>query len=455
MELHPHFMLAEEFARNGNFTRAIDLYEEIRREATTDGERYDLCRADLALGYLKGRRGLLAEAIDHLGECLRIVGSFGAGNLAGCAWLVVGTLHMHVDDPQGAIGSFERAIEEFRNSDDIAHEAEARLMVAQAQSSLGALPFTSMFQALILFEELDAEERMAEILSEIGSLYQRAGDYSLALEYQQMALERARQARSRPLTSLALLHLGDLYRHDGSLQQAIDALMEGIQLVERSEEIELSCQLHELAAIVYEEAEMQEKALEHYRAFSALRDEKLRRRREQGVIDFRAALEREQALAERERVEREVRELRDKLTEKSREATELGLQLMQKSELLSDVKQGLKGLVETAQSRVKTITNSLMERLTAQENSDDSWQMFEQQFDEANREFMRRLVQLFPSLTPMEIKICTLTKLDLPTKDIAQLLFVSVRNVENHRYRLRKKLGLSSRQNLTAFLLEL
>jgi DNA-binding CsgD family transcriptional regulator len=42
--------------------------------------------------------------------------------------------------------------------------------------------------------------------------------------------------------------------------------------------------------------------------------------------------------------------------------------------------------------------------------------------------------------------------MDLPTKEIAPLLHISVRGVENKRYRLRKKLGLESSANLNQYL---
>lgn len=41
----------------------------------------------------------------------------------------------------------------------------------------------------------------------------------------------------------------------------------------------------------------------------------------------------------------------------------------------------------------------------------------------------------------------------MDTKDIASLMNLSIRAVENNRYRLRKKLNLQSSQNLNEFFL--
>ena len=56
------------------------------------------------------------------------------------------------------------------------------------------------------------------------------------------------------------------------------------------------------------------------------------------------------------------------------------------------------------------------------------------------------------TLTPTELKVCTLLKSNLSTKEIAEVLNSSIHTVETHRRRIRKKLGLSGQANLTTFL---
>lgn len=56
------------------------------------------------------------------------------------------------------------------------------------------------------------------------------------------------------------------------------------------------------------------------------------------------------------------------------------------------------------------------------------------------------------SAKQLEIKICTLLKTGFTTKDIANVLLLLSRTVENHRYNLHRKLGLGN-ENLSAFLM--
>ena len=79
--------------------------------------------------------------------------------------------------------------------------------------------------------------------------------------------------------------------------------------------------------------------------------------------------------------------------------------------------------------------------------------MFEENFDQAHNNFFKRLKKEFPSLTPGDLRLCAYLHMNLTSKEIAPLLNISIRGVEIHRYRLRKKLGLSGDENLVEFIL--
>ena len=58
-----------------------------------------------------------------------------------------------------------------------------------------------------------------------------------------------------------------------------------------------------------------------------------------------------------------------------------------------------------------------------------------------------------PGLTQNDLRICTLTRINLNTKEMASLLNVSVRGVEKSRYRLKKRLKLNAEDDLTEYIL--
>ena len=81
------------------------------------------------------------------------------------------------------------------------------------------------------------------------------------------------------------------------------------------------------------------------------------------------------------------------------------------------------------------------------------WEIFETNLNQINNEFIIALSKKYPNLTSKDIKLCVYLKMNLSSKEIAPMMNISFRGVELHRYRLRKKLGLSQEETLSKFLL--
>lgn len=73
-------------------------------------------------------------------------------------------------------------------------------------------------------------------------------------------------------------------------------------------------------------------------------------------------------------------------------------------------------------------------------------------FFEANKKFITSLSSMNPQLTQNDLKLCLYLKMNLSTKEIAQLQYKSPESVKVARSRLRKKLNLDSSVKFTAFL---
>ncbi|OQP62876.1 hypothetical protein A3860_26560 [Niastella vici] len=82
------------------------------------------------------------------------------------------------------------------------------------------------------------------------------------------------------------------------------------------------------------------------------------------------------------------------------------------------------------------------------------WEQFTSHFDQVHANFLKKLKDYSPALTSSELKLAAYLRLNLNTKEIAQLMNISIRGVETGRYRLRKKLGITSNDiNLYDFLI--
>ena len=80
------------------------------------------------------------------------------------------------------------------------------------------------------------------------------------------------------------------------------------------------------------------------------------------------------------------------------------------------------------------------------------WEDYKVQFTNVYPNFVESLISRNQEISNNDIKLCCYLKMNMNTKDIAQLFGLTVRAVENKRYRLRKKLSLEKETSLTTFI---
>jgi len=92
--------------------------------------------------------------------------------------------------------------------------------------------------------------------------------------------------------------------------------------------------------------------------------------------------------------------------------------------------------------------NEIEALLNAKLTTEEDWDQYLQLFTLKNPTFIPELKNRFPNLSRNEIKIFTLVKLGLTTREMAGILMISISSVNTARYRLRKKLNLDSDQKI-------
>ncbi|MFN7117260.1 MAG: triple tyrosine motif-containing protein [Saprospiraceae bacterium] len=174
-------------------------------------------------------------------------------------------------------------------------------------------------------------------------------------------------------------------------------------------------------------------------------------------------LERQRKILEEEK-ERQLEEQRIKtanerlqsdIINKSKELANSTMNLIQKNETLLKIKEELQALRTAPDPH---LNGKQYQRIThlidTHISSDQDWQVFEMNFNQVHEQFFKKLKADFPDLTPGDLKLAAYLKMNLSSKEIAPLLNISIRSVENKRYRLRKKLNLEEEANLTDFMLQ-
>ncbi len=130
--------------------------------------------------------------------------------------------------------------------------------------------------------------------------------------------------------------------------------------------------------------------------------------------------------------------------------------IIQKNELILKLKNIVDEFYSTNSYRLLLpLYQKMNALLNSNMDAEEDWKMFLIKFEQKHRGFFKKLKMMHPQLTTNDLRLCACLKLNLETKDIASLMNLSVRAVENNRYRLRKKINLSSSQNLNEYFLQI
>jgi len=166
------------------------------------------------------------------------------------------------------------------------------------------------------------------------------------------------------------------------------------------------------------------------------------------IEDNRKKLELTELGNEQELMKLRNDKLRQDIENKNSELAISTMSLIRKNELLRSIKKELVQIEKSPESIsvIKIIDNNL--------NNNNDWEFFQEAFNNADKDFLKKIHQLHPSLTPNDLRFCAYLRLNLSSKEIAPLLNISFRSVEIKRYRLRKKMDLAHEKSLVEYILE-
>jgi DNA-binding CsgD family transcriptional regulator len=130
------------------------------------------------------------------------------------------------------------------------------------------------------------------------------------------------------------------------------------------------------------------------------------------------------------------------------------LHLIEKSKFISSIKKYVGEILKhDRETNVDRQLRRIIKEIDRNNGSDDNWDDFEIHFDEVHEDFLKRIRHDFPAITAREIRLCAYLRMNMSTKEITDLLRISVRGVEVARYRLRKKLNINKDDNLVGYML--
>lgn len=172
--------------------------------------------------------------------------------------------------------------------------------------------------------------------------------------------------------------------------------------------------------------------------------------------------------SEKEIIALKNEKLQAQIEHKNTELASVAMHLVQKGELLTKIKEELTRIRNGSENKAVVNGNGasvlpdqnteefkkIIRILKEEDKMDKDWEHFAVHFDNVHSDFLKDMKEHYSNLSNHELKLCAYLRMNLSSKEIAQLMNISVRGVEISRYRLRKKLGIPTETNLFDFLMK-
>ncbi len=355
-------------------------------------------------------------------------------------------------------------------------------------------------QALELRRELEYPLEIANSLNNIGRLHMQQGQNERAIDYLNRALQMV-DGQDQDLSSIIHENLAKLYIADEQYDQALVHARETLVLSK-----EFGTKLgekiaYELLAEIYENTGNYEQAYLNQQKLTSVKDSILNTEKAQQINELQtkyetAQKEKEIAVLEQEKqrqallrniflgglilfgvigvliynrqklkIRKNETELENKrlkeeqltkdLEFKNRELTNHSLHLVQKNETMKELKDNIAEIKQSENGNLGKDLQKLENTVDYSFNLDEDWEQFQHYFEEVHSGFFDTLKHEYPDLTPNELRLSALAKLNLSIKETATIMGITPNSVKTARYRLRKKLEMETEENLTEFMMEI
>lgn len=349
------------------------------------------------------------------------------------------------------------------------------------------------FQEALQQKKLTGNKKtLASSQSGIGTTYFEKGDYDKAIKYQKEALQNYTtkgSGKNKVLTNNAIARSYLKIKKPDSAKQYVSR---AIDITKALGYLDGEKEASHILGLIAEQEGKIEQALGFYKDFEQLKDSVYTLENEKRVRELQTIYETEKKEQKIEFLEQEAEinslqrillisglllsviifglgfyglrqkvkrnqlekeKLDRELAFKKKELTTHTLQIVKKNEVLGKLKQKVEELqcTENAsngyQQLVRTIDFDLM--------NDNHWENFARYFEEVHKDFNAIIKQKFPDVTPNELRLMALLKMNLSSKEMANILNISADGIKKARQRLRKKMQLSPKDSLETAILEI
>lgn len=138
--------------------------------------------------------------------------------------------------------------------------------------------------------------------------------------------------------------------------------------------------------------------------------------------------------------------------QKSRELSSKALQVFQQNEILDQLYQQLHKITFDLPQAHRGELKVVLQKIKSATINEGAWDNFKVHFEQVHPSFFNSLARQFPQLNNNDLKWCAYIRIGLSNKEIASLMNIDPNGARVQKNRIKKRLQLSSEQNLDEFI---
>ena len=458
------------------------------------------------IGYLNISQ--YTKALDHFQQASLSAADLEKDQLKATAIYFIGNTHSYLENLELAIETHEEAYDLYEALKNLRWMGITKNSIGVSLSKMGnhSEALNSFKESLKIFEKNDFEAELPYPLNNIGDHYLNTEKPEEALPYFHEALTLYRKHNKVKGEAITLENLGIAHRDQGHFEIALNYFNQAVEIAQENEFNQVLYECYQEIGKTFQDMQRSEEALVYYIKYHTLKDSivnleknaqiatlfvqyETEKKEKELVLSQEKILQLQQhdkiskltqyvisaglifllvigfLLYSRSKVKQELVEselknqnlesqrLKKELEFKHKDLTNFALDISRKNEFSNKILEALKVVnkSENFDFRKKKVRELLMMTSNHLKINDDIRE-FQMNVEQVNEDFFSSLDQRFPDLTNNEKQLCGLIRLNLSTKDIASIKNISPKSVEMGRYRLRKKLSLGPKEEISAFL---
>ena len=432
--------------RLGDATAALELLQEAKPYAKASGLQRQLAGIEFTMGNIYLSNFDFKEAVQSLQESMTI--AKGDDEMYYRSMVNWSIAMIQLDSVQPVIEQLPEAITFFRNRNLIwtakTHLAHAYAVAEQYEKSI-PLHEECLAQAEQIFDPsiISLNQRL------LAKGYLETGKPEKALQYSESVFnyESQKGTIDEQVMGAYVVHgnaLGLSGRTDEAfaVMRQIPQLVDSLAFITKQRELKQLQELYETEKKEAQIALLEEKETTSKLQKGLLVAGLLAVLGVLGALWVRFRESKKRATLEREKLDAEIEH-------KQKELTTHALHLAKKNEILVDLKQKVEQMGGGCETRdiINTINFDLKDEA--------SWEYFTQYFEKVHTDFSKNAQQRYPNVTSNELRFMALVRMNLSSKEIANILNITPDGVKKARQRLRKKMALTPEDSLEAEIINL